>query len=140
MLSPFYNNIHTYLFYTTHSPWLYPYTHIYACTPIHLYTYYIHTYIYIYLYGHQLVCHYVGKEYRCLDYYNPVDGDEVPVSACVFVGVGVEYTCQDCNEHTHHHNITPSHPHTPTPLGASFWCCAHVLTVPVTHEQAEGRR
>ena len=29
--------------------------------------------------GHQLVCHYVGPEYRCSDYYNPVDGDEVPV-------------------------------------------------------------
>jgi extradiol dioxygenase family protein len=31
------------------------------------------------LYGHQLVCHYVGDNYRCIDYYNPVDGDEVPV-------------------------------------------------------------
>lgn len=29
--------------------------------------------------GHQLVCHYVGDEYRCVDHYNPVDGDEVPV-------------------------------------------------------------
>ena len=29
--------------------------------------------------GHQIVCHYVGQEYRCSDYYNPVDGDEVPV-------------------------------------------------------------
>jgi extradiol dioxygenase family protein len=29
--------------------------------------------------GHQIVCHYVGSEYRCQDYYNPVDGDEVPV-------------------------------------------------------------
>ena len=28
------------------------------------------------LYGHQVVCHYVGGEYRCNDYYNPVDGDE----------------------------------------------------------------
>jgi hypothetical protein len=25
------------------------------------------------------VCHWVGKDYRCVDYYNPVDGDEVPV-------------------------------------------------------------
>ena len=32
------------------------------------------------LFGHQLVCHYVGKDYRCADYYNPVDGDEVPVA------------------------------------------------------------
>lgn len=32
------------------------------------------------LYGHQLVCHYVGGNYRCVDYYNPVDGDEVPVA------------------------------------------------------------
>jgi len=29
--------------------------------------------------GHQIVCHYVGDSYRCQDYYNPVDGDEVPV-------------------------------------------------------------
>ncbi len=29
--------------------------------------------------GHQIVCHYVGESYRCNDYYNPVDGDEVPV-------------------------------------------------------------
>jgi uncharacterized protein len=26
------------------------------------------------------VCHFVGSEYRCPDFYNPVDGDEVPVS------------------------------------------------------------
>ena len=32
------------------------------------------------LFGHQLVCHYVGEDYRCADYYNPVDGDEVPVA------------------------------------------------------------
>lgn len=31
------------------------------------------------LYGHQLVCHFVGEHYRCQDFYNPVDGDEVPV-------------------------------------------------------------
>eukprot|EP01038_Epipyxis_sp_PR26KG_P004252 gene4252-6031_t len=31
------------------------------------------------LYGHQVVCHYVGDNYRCIDFYNPVDGDEVPV-------------------------------------------------------------
>jgi extradiol dioxygenase family protein len=31
------------------------------------------------LHGHQIVCHYVGDDYRCVDYYNPVDGDEVPV-------------------------------------------------------------
>lgn len=31
------------------------------------------------LHGHQIVCHWVGNEYRCIDYYNPVDGDEVPV-------------------------------------------------------------
>lgn len=29
--------------------------------------------------GHQIVCHWVGNDYRCVDYYNPVDGDEVPV-------------------------------------------------------------
>lgn len=27
--------------------------------------------------GHQIVCHYVGENYRCPDFYNPVDGDEV---------------------------------------------------------------
>jgi len=31
------------------------------------------------LHGHQLVCHWVGNDYRCIDYFNPVDGDEVPV-------------------------------------------------------------
>ena len=31
------------------------------------------------LHGHQIVCHMVGDDYRCVDYYNPVDGDEVPV-------------------------------------------------------------
>jgi uncharacterized protein len=31
------------------------------------------------LFGHQLVCHWVGNDYRCPDYFNPVDGDEVPV-------------------------------------------------------------
>eukprot|EP00457_Paulinella_chromatophora_P019317 gb/GEZN01020948.1/.p1 GENE.gb/GEZN01020948.1/~~gb/GEZN01020948.1/.p1 ORF type:complete len:198 (+),score=10.89 gb/GEZN01020948.1/:46-639(+) len=29
--------------------------------------------------GHQIVAHWVGNEYRCKDYFNPVDGDEVPV-------------------------------------------------------------
>mmetsp|Transcript_33341 Transcript_33341/g.33958 ORF Transcript_33341/g.33958 Transcript_33341/m.33958 type:complete len:176 (-) Transcript_33341:122-649(-) len=29
--------------------------------------------------GHQIVCHYVGDSYRCQDYVNPVDEDEVPV-------------------------------------------------------------
>ena len=29
--------------------------------------------------GHQIVCHYVGESYRCPDFYNPVDGDDVPV-------------------------------------------------------------
>lgn len=29
--------------------------------------------------GHQIVCHWVGNDYKCIDYYNPVDGDEVPV-------------------------------------------------------------
>lgn len=31
------------------------------------------------LHGHQIVCHWVGNDYKCMDYYNPVDGDEVPV-------------------------------------------------------------
>ena len=31
------------------------------------------------LHGHQIVAHWVGNDYRCIDYYNPVDGDEVPV-------------------------------------------------------------
>mmetsp|Transcript_16425 Transcript_16425/g.37723 ORF Transcript_16425/g.37723 Transcript_16425/m.37723 type:complete len:224 (-) Transcript_16425:2721-3392(-) len=31
------------------------------------------------LHGHQIVCHWAGDDYRCIDYYNPVDGDEVPV-------------------------------------------------------------
>ena len=31
------------------------------------------------LFGHQIVAHWAGDDYRCVDYYNPVDGDEVPV-------------------------------------------------------------
>ena len=31
------------------------------------------------LYGHQIVAHWAGDDYRCVDYFNPVDGDEVPV-------------------------------------------------------------
>ena len=31
------------------------------------------------LHGHQIVAHWAGADYRCQDYYNPVDGDEVPV-------------------------------------------------------------
>lgn len=30
-------------------------------------------------YGSQLVAHYVGPGYRATDYFNPVDGDDVPV-------------------------------------------------------------
>ena len=31
-------------------------------------------------FGNQVVCHWVGEKYRGADYYNPVDGDEVPVA------------------------------------------------------------
>ena len=31
-------------------------------------------------YGSQVVCHWVGEDYRGKDYFNPVDGDEVPVA------------------------------------------------------------
>ena len=31
------------------------------------------------LYGHQLVCHYVSDDFKAQDFYNHVDGDEVPV-------------------------------------------------------------
>ncbi len=31
------------------------------------------------IYGNQFVCHWVGEDYRGLDFFNPVDGDEVPV-------------------------------------------------------------
>mmetsp|Transcript_8513 Transcript_8513/g.24224 ORF Transcript_8513/g.24224 Transcript_8513/m.24224 type:complete len:169 (-) Transcript_8513:495-1001(-) len=31
------------------------------------------------LFGHQIVCHYVGPDYRAPGYFNPVDSDEVPV-------------------------------------------------------------
>lgn len=27
------------------------------------------------MHGHQIVAHWVGSDYRCQDYYNPVDGD-----------------------------------------------------------------
>jgi extradiol dioxygenase family protein len=29
--------------------------------------------------GNQIVCHYVGDNYRCIDYFNNVDTDAVPV-------------------------------------------------------------
>mmetsp|Transcript_30648 Transcript_30648/g.98637 ORF Transcript_30648/g.98637 Transcript_30648/m.98637 type:complete len:169 (-) Transcript_30648:168-674(-) len=31
------------------------------------------------LFGHQLVCHFVGKDYKAPEFFNPVGGDEVPV-------------------------------------------------------------
>lgn len=30
-------------------------------------------------FGHQLVCHEVSSDYRAVDYFNPVDRDDVPV-------------------------------------------------------------
>ncbi len=33
--------------------------------------------------GHQIVCHWVGETYRCPDFFNPVDGDEVSSRARV---------------------------------------------------------
>ena len=30
-------------------------------------------------FGHQIVCHLVGRDYKAMDYYNPVDKDDVPV-------------------------------------------------------------
>lgn len=42
--------------------------------------------------GHQLVCHYVGADYRCPDFYNAVDGDEVPVPH-FGLAVGEEEIC-----------------------------------------------
>ena len=32
------------------------------------------------LYGNQFVVHWVGEDYRGQDFFNPVDGDEVPVA------------------------------------------------------------
>lgn len=31
------------------------------------------------LFGHQIVCHLVGPSYKGIDYFNPVDSDDVPV-------------------------------------------------------------
>ena len=31
------------------------------------------------LFGHQIVCHFASKAYRCVDYFNTVDADAVPV-------------------------------------------------------------
>ncbi|MGK3757114.1 MAG: extradiol dioxygenase family protein [Bacillariaceae sp.] len=56
------------------------------------------------LYGHQIVCHWAGNDYRCIDYYNPVDGDEVPVP---HAGVALE-TVEQFNslvERLRSHNI-----------------------------------
>lgn len=38
-----------------------------------------HTWIDFNMLGHQIVCHWVGKEYRHRDYFNNVDVDAVPV-------------------------------------------------------------
>lgn len=35
------------------------------------------------LFGHQIVCHYVGSDYRCIDHFNPVDGDEVCIVSLI---------------------------------------------------------
>lgn len=45
------------------------------------------------LYGHQIVAHWAGDDYRCQDYYNPVDGDEVPVPH-----FGLQLTLDEWNE------------------------------------------
>ena len=45
------------------------------------------------LHGHQLVCHWAGDDYRCTDYFNPVDGDEVPVPHEV-IGPGTEIAAE----------------------------------------------
>lgn len=31
------------------------------------------------LYGHQLVCHFAGRDYRAANHANPVDGESVPI-------------------------------------------------------------
>jgi extradiol dioxygenase family protein len=49
------------------------------------------------LHGHQIVCHWVGNDYRCQDYYNPVDGDEVPVPH-----FGLALTVDQFNEMAEH--------------------------------------
>ena len=47
------------------------------------------------LHGHQIVAHWVGEDYRCQDYYNPVDGDEVPVP---HTGLGENRTGSLCHD------------------------------------------
>jgi extradiol dioxygenase family protein len=56
------------------------------------------------LYGHQIVCHFVGENYRCIDYYNPVDGDEVPVPH--FGAVLTEQQFMELWEKLKEHGIT----------------------------------
>jgi len=45
------------------------------------------------LHGHQIVAHWAGNDYRCQDYVNPVDGDEVPVPH-----YGLQLTVDQFNE------------------------------------------
>lgn len=53
--------------------------------------------------GHQIVCHYVGDNYRCQDFVNPVDGDEVPVPH--FGVVLTEPLFHELSERLKAHNI-----------------------------------
>ena len=59
--------------------------------------------------GHQIVCHYVGKDYVCNDYFNPVDGDDVrfTTSSCVFT---------HSLTHSRTHYMNPAHAY-PTHTG-----------------------
>ena len=41
------------------------------------------------LYGHQIVCHWVGHNYKAAEHFNPVGGDEVPVPHFGIVSIHV---------------------------------------------------
>ena len=53
------------------------------------------------LFGHQLVAHLVGANYRCADHFNPVDADDVPVPhfGCALTVAGFHELAARLKEH-----------------------------------------
>ena len=45
------------------------------------------------MHGHQIVAHWVGNDYRCNDYYNPVDGAFLLDSFFEFVLIVFSSSC-----------------------------------------------
>lgn len=55
------------------------------------------------------MCHFVGPDYRCPDFFNPVDGDQVPVPhfGLVLTDDEFNYLAKRFNEHALQFIIPP---------------------------------